>query len=193
MTSNLPDNSTFSLKLDEGMFTLHFLDFYQFVEEFFRNQIFEQLDWFALPGTVIVKQINSHSVEQAANALIERGYFNHIRPDSTQKNADLKQNLSASVLFPEWYSNDQNVQLQIEDKGFLENVLVKVGDDKYGLQFEDCVSFTQSFAINARAGEVYSAEPGKIIVSKVNVEIIEKAVNWLSAHNFFVHFKPLAK
>lgn len=185
------DNITVELDNNRS-YRLLFMDFYRFAEEFGRAVNYYKQEWFSRPGLVIVSKITPEAVKQAIITLLEQNYFAHLSALSGKECDPTKDLPQAKIIFPEWYANDPQTQLEYEDKGTLNDVIVQLSDTcKYKVSFEDFVSFTQTFAESARIGEVYSAEPGRIIVSSVKPDLMESAIKWLVTQNYFEHLKPI--
>ena len=101
-------------------------------------------------------------------------------------------NGSARLVF-EYGFNEQDAY-DAEGRGYLSHVTVDLGDGGlYPVVFYDAVRLQQDIDEEAKFGTPYLATPGMIVLAKVTLENMEKAVLDLYRSGFFARLVPQAR
>jgi hypothetical protein len=99
---------------------------------------------------------------------------------------------SFTVVFPEWF--DARVEHETPSKGWLTGVEVRLEDgSRYELSFIDPARLQQTLADDEEAGRPYYAEPGLVVLPRVDREAVRVAVAGLVEDGYFRRLKPSAK
>jgi hypothetical protein len=86
--------------------------------------------------------------------------------------------------------NDQDAY-EAEGRGYLSHVTVDLGAGRqYPVVFYDAVRLRQDIDEEAKVGTPYVAAPGMIVLAKVTVENMQRAVADLSRGDFFSRLVP---
>ncbi len=80
------------------------------------------------------------------------------------------------IIFPEYYKDDEFVQFETENKGYLFGVKLKSKSNIYELVFYDIGRLKQE-AEDENKEYDYFHEPNLIILNKITKESIEKAIS----------------
>lgn len=93
----------------------------------------------------------------------------------------------------EYGFNDQDAY-EAEGRGYLSHVSVDVGDGSlYPVVFYDAVRLQQDIDEEAKAGKPYLATPGMIVLAKVTLENMQRAVVDLYRGDFFSRLVPQSR
>lgn len=89
--------------------------------------------------------------------------------------------------------NEQDAY-EAEGRGYLSHVAVDLGDGGlYPVVFYDAVRLQQDIDEEAKCGTPYLAAPGMIVLAKVTLENMQKAVLELCRGGFFARLVPQAR
>lgn len=94
------------------------------------------------------------------------------------------------IIYPQGF--DVRWESEMVDKGYLNGVIVRFGDDsRFLLNFIDSIRLAQDLECEVESGSPFVAEPGMIVVPTVTKEVIRRAVEGLVKARFFETLKPL--
>jgi hypothetical protein len=79
------------------------------------------------------------------------------------------------------------------NKGYRNDVFVKIKEDYYNLKVYDIVRLKQDFESEVEEYGYYSAEPNLVLVTEVSTENVMKIISHLYDNGYFQHLKPVDK
>lgn len=79
------------------------------------------------------------------------------------------------------------------NKGYRNDVFVKIQEDYYNLKVYDIVRLKQDFDSEVEAYGYYSAEPNLVLVTEVSTDNVMKIIAQLYEDGYFHHLKPVDK
>ncbi|WP_019909797.1 hypothetical protein [Paenibacillus sp. HW567] len=77
------------------------------------------------------------------------------------------------------------------NKGYRNDVFVKIQDDYYNLRIYDIIRLTQDFESEVKEYGYYSTETNLVLVTEVNTENIKEVIYRLYDDGYFKHLKPV--
>jgi hypothetical protein len=88
---------------------------------------------------------------------------------------------------------DDNTATDVEEKGFFDHAIVTLRDGtSYRLHFYDPARLAVDLQTDLRFGKSCIAEPGLVIVERVNIANMKAAIKQLETEQYFDHLKPIA-
>ena len=95
-----------------------------------------------------------------------------------------------TVLFTD---NTELAEYEAVNKGYRNDVFVKIQHDYYNLRIYDIIRLKQDFESEVEEYGYYSTEPNLVLVSEVNTENIKGIICRLYDDGYFKHLKPVDK
>lgn len=89
--------------------------------------------------------------------------------------------------------NTELAEYEAVNKGYRNDVLVKIQEDYYNLRVYDVVRLKQDFDSEVEEYGYYSTEPNLVLVTEVTSENVIKIISRLYDDGYFHHLKPLDK
>ncbi len=84
------------------------------------------------------------------------------------------------------YEYDERLAFEAESRGHLGGITVELADgSKHRVFFYDRIRLTQDLEAHNRQGRPFVAEKGMIVLTRITIENIQKAVTQLAKEGFF--------
>ena len=81
--------------------------------------------------------------------------------------------------------NSELAEFEAINRGYRDDIYVKVSDRYYHLNIYDIIRLQQDFESELEYYGVFSSDPNLVIVKEVNIEEIKKLVNHLYKQKYF--------
>ncbi|MGZ0052400.1 hypothetical protein [Brevibacillus gelatini] len=90
-------------------------------------------------------------------------------------------------------NNTELAEFEALNKGYRNDVFVKIDEDYYNLRVYDIVRLKQDFESEMEDYGYYSVEPNLVLVTEVTTDNILKIISQLYEDGYFNHLKPVNK
>lgn len=89
--------------------------------------------------------------------------------------------------------NTELAEYEAVNKGYRNDVFVKINEDYYNLRVYDIVRLKQDFESEVEEYGYYSIEPNLVLVTEVTTDNVFKIISQLYEDGYFKHLKPVDK
>ena len=97
----------------------------------------------------------------------------------------------ARIVYP--FENREDALFDIEDRGYISNIYAVCGGKSYPIQFCTIARLSSDLSMLSESGTNFVADPGLIIVDRLNETVMNEVVRRLQGIGFFDNLVPLSK